>query len=222
MCPTNGIPVACQDDAKPCATARHIDPTTCNAREVYHLLTSGVVPRPIAWISTMNAQGMSNLAPFSFFTVVSIDPPIFAVTQVYPGPQRENKDTVANLLETNECIVNIVSDADAAIMNATCADYPRGVSEMDALGIETVPGTAVSVPGVKSSAIRFECTLRETLDIGNGRVVLLNVVHVVVAKRVLHADGVTIDDSLLHVVGRMGADVYTRTESQLEMKRPVL
>ncbi|CAK4708658.1 hypothetical protein LEN26_006076 [Aphanomyces euteiches] len=216
MCPGNPQPSIGAKETK------HFDVSTCNPRQLYQLLTGGVVPRPIAWISTVDRQGVSNLAPFSFFTVVSIAPPILAITQVYPGPQRENKDTVANLLETKECIVNVVNNDMAATMNATCADYPHGVSEIDTLGIATVRGTSVAVPGVLNSAVRFECTLRDTLDIGTGRVVLLDVVHIAVAKDVLAADGVTIDDTTVHLVGRLGGDAFSRTEDQFSMKRPTL
>ncbi|RHY32459.1 hypothetical protein DYB32_002561 [Aphanomyces invadans] len=200
--------------------ATHFDPASCNGRTLYQLLTGGVVPRPIAWISTINRAGVTNLAPFSFFTVVSVDPPIFAVTQVYPGPHRKNKDTVVNLLETKECVVNVVSDAMAATMNATCADYPYGTSEIDALAIKTVHSSVVRVPGVANSSVRFECTLRDTLDIGNGRVVLLNVVHIAVDNAVLGHDGNSIDTTLTHLVGRLGGDAYARTDDQFSIIRP--
>ncbi|ETV67075.1 hypothetical protein H257_16629 [Aphanomyces astaci] len=220
MCPSPDTPATTTSVAPLLHGAAHFDPATCNGRTLYQLLTGGVVPRPIAWISTMNRAGVTNLAPFSFFTVVSIDPPIFAVTQVYPGPHRKNKDTVVNLIDTNECVVNVVSEGMAATMNATCAEYPPGTSEMDVLGVKAVASSVVRVPGVARSAVRFECTLRDTMDIGNGRVMLLNVVHIAVDKAVLGPDGASIDSTLTHLVGRLGGDAYTRTNDQLTIKRP--
>ncbi|EQC37885.1 hypothetical protein SDRG_04906 [Saprolegnia diclina VS20] len=197
---------------------RSFAPSSTAPRQLYHLLTSAVVPRPIAWVSTRSAAGVTNLAPFSFFNVMSIDPPILAITQVYPKPGSD-KDTLLNLRATNECVVNFVPAHMAELMNATSKDYPHGVSEIEKLEIPTIQSTQVQVPGVAGSPIRMECTLRDVLEIGNGKTMLLNVIEFQV-NQALFSEGDAIDGSRAPTLGRMGNNDYTTTSQLLEMLRP--
>nr|AIG56192.1 secreted protein [Achlya hypogyna] len=171
-------------------------------------------------ISTVSATGTTNLAPFSFFTVVSSDPPIVSYTQIFPTPGTD-KDTLTNLKATKECVVNFVSAALVDVMNATSAPFPHGVSEIDALGIATIASQKVQVPGVAASPIRMECTLRDVLEIGNGKVVLLEVVHFEVDEALLTERG-QIDSNCVSAVGRMSRNDYVATRDLFEIVRPTL
>jgi flavin reductase (DIM6/NTAB) family NADH-FMN oxidoreductase RutF len=148
---------------------------------------------------------------------------VLAVTQVNPR-DRAAKDTLANLRATHECVVNIVSEDQAAVMNASCGDYPPDVSEFSAVGIASEPSQLVAVAGVKDAKVRFECKLREVLAISSlpmgGHMMLLDVVNIFVNESVL-VDG-QIAPHLLNSIGKLGGDLYTTTDERFEMARPNL
>ncbi|OQR98032.1 hypothetical protein ACHHYP_09265 [Achlya hypogyna] len=197
---------------------RRFCPRATSPKQLYELLTGAVVPRPIAWVSTLSESGVSNLAPFSFFNVVSIEPPVLFITQVFPKPGSD-KDTLRNLRATRECVVNVVSADLATAMNATSRDYPSYVSEMEELAIATVASSCVKPPGVAASPIRMECKLRDVLEIGNGKTMLLDVVHFEVAESLI-TDANALDSTGMAAIGRMGLNDYTIASDLLNMLRP--
>ncbi|HEX4917335.1 MAG TPA: flavin reductase family protein [Limnobacter sp.] len=192
-------------------------------RDNYQLLTGAVVPRPIAWVSTLSAQGIANLAPYSFFTVASCKPPVLCVVQVNPRDRAE-KDTLSNLLATRECVVNVVSHVLVDAMNISCGDYPPEVDEFEKAGLRKSLSKAVAAPGVEEALVRFECTLREVKQIGEGTMggtmMLLDVLGVEVSESALQ-DGKIARD-LLDAVGKLGGDGYCTTRSHFDLKRPQL
>src|SRR5246500_4066736 len=132
----------------------NIIPSEIPHSEVYGILLNSVAPRPIAWVSTMSASGHLNLAPFSFFNAVCIDPPVLAFA---PGLRHgEAKDTLRNVRETNEFVVNIVTYDLAEKMNLTAGDYDASVNEFDLAQITTAPSQVVKVPRVAASPVSFE------------------------------------------------------------------
>lgn len=194
---------------------------------VYRLLTSGVVPRPIAWVSTRSAEGVDNLAPYSFFTVASVQPPVLAVTQVNPPnrpAERPHKDTLSNLQQRGECVVNVASSVQLELMNACAGDYPPDVSEFDAAGIERAPSVYVSVPGVAIAPVRYECRLRQILPVASnpmgGTMMLLDVVAIHVHESV-EANG-EISLAQHQTLGKMGGDGYSVAKEDAVLARPVL
>lgn len=201
----------------------YLKPAETDARHCYQLLVGAIIPRPIAWISTLAANGVSNLAPYSFFTVASCNPPVLCVTQVNPR-NRPEKDTLANLRATGECVVNIVSQDQAEAMNASCGDYPPGVSEFVALGIATVASQRVKPPGVLAARVRFECRLRDTLIISpepmGGSMMLLDVVGIFVDDAIRNQG--TIDPALLQAIGKLGGNGYSTTGERFELERPLM
>lgn len=194
-----------------------------NPQQHYKLLTGAVVPRPIAWVSTLSPKGVANLAPYSFFTVASVNPPVLCVVQVTPRG-RQQKDTLQNLLDGGDCVVNIVSKPDAEVMNQSCGDYPPEISEFDEVGIAQCVSQLVAAPGVASALVRFECKLREVKVIADapmgGQMMLLDVVGIEVADDAL-AEGV-IDPDVLQAVGKMGGDGYSVTTERFDLSRPVV
>jgi len=187
----------------------------------YHLLSGGVTPRPIAWISTRSSNGVDNLAPYSFFTVASCNPPVLLYTQV---TQRNgiDKDTLQNLIETGECVVNIANFTLLEKVNATSASIAVDESEFDYADVESCASYKVVPLSVKESPIRYECTLREVISIGDlpagGTVILLDVKFVYVRDD-LYIDG-TINQKLVDSVGKMGGDHYSLTSKNIELNRP--
>lgn len=190
-------------------------------QEKYRLLNGGVTPRPIAWISTCSKEGIDNLAPYSFFTVASCNPPVLLYTQV---TQRSgiDKDTLQNLKDTGECVVNIVSAELLEKMNATSASIHNEHSEFEHAEVERTASSIVRPSSVKGSPVRYECTLREIISVGDepasGTVVMLDVKSVYVRDD-LYDDGL-INQALIDSVGKMGGDGYSRTSDYLELERP--
>lgn len=189
--------------------------------EIYHHLVHGVVPRPIAWVSTLSKEGVSNLAPYSFFSVASVNPPVLTVTAV-PARDKLQKDTLANLLETQECVVNVVTEELLQPMNESCADYAHNQSEIEAVGIETIASESVKPAGVQASKVRFECKLRDTLNISNqpagGILILLDVIGIHIDESVAK-DG-KIDGKALNALGKLGGNDYSTTAEQITLARP--
>lgn len=192
-----------------------------NNQEKYRLLTGGITPRPIAWISTRSSDNVDNLAPYSFFTGASCNPPVLLYTQVAPSSELD-KDTLKNLVETGECVVNIV-DADLLEkMNMTSTSLGIDESEFDFAGVESCASEKVTPRSVKASPIRYECTLREVISVSDlpsgGKVILLDVKCIYVRDDLYNGD--VINQQLIDSVGKMGGDVYSLTSENLELKRP--
>ncbi|MCU4388238.1 flavin reductase family protein [Acinetobacter haemolyticus] len=193
------------------------------ANEIYRLLNGGVTPRPIAWISTLSLDGVANLAPYSFFNVASCNPPILWYSQVNPRTGQD-KDTLRNLIETKECVVHIVNTQLLEKMNLSCAALPSEQSEFDFAEIESCPSHGVKPLSVKGSMIRYECHLREVIQLSSlpsgGTVVLLDVKSIYVDDRLWQADTGMIDQQQLDSVGRMGGEFYSFTTGLQALKRP--
>lgn len=200
-----------------------LDLTENTNQNVYSYLVGGISPRPIAWISTLNSEGIANIAPYSFFTVASCKPAVLSVTQVNLS-DKTNKDTLNNLMATKECVVNIVSQELVEKMNQSCANYPSDISEFDAANIAQAPSLLVNAPSVAGSKVRFECKLREVISISNepggGKMMLLDVVGICINDSVM-SNGY-IDPKLLNAVGKMGGDYFTTTKDKFVLKRPQL
>lgn len=187
----------------------------------YRLLTNGVTPRPIAWISTRSKDGIDNLAPYSFFTVVSCNPPILMYTQVNQR-SGENKDTLQNLIDTGECVVNIVSHELVAQMNQTSASLEPQISEFEHAGIKSCPSHSVTPLSVADATVRYECQYKQSINLGDlpagGTMVLLDVKAIYVNDKILKGDN--IEQSLIDSVGKMGGNHYSLTKQLIELQRP--
>ena len=191
------------------------------ANDIYRLLVGGISPRPIAWISTLSVDGVANIAPYSFFNVASCNPPILWYSQVNPR-NGQDKDTIRNLIDTRECVVHIVNSALLEKMNLSCALLPPEQSEFDFANIEAEPSHRVAALSVKDAPIRYECQLREVLQLSTlpsgGTVALLDVKSIYVDDRLW--DGQIIDQQQLDSVGKMGGDFYSLTTDLRKLTRP--
>ncbi len=177
-----------------------IDPAETDPFSFYKLLNSVVVPRPIAWVSTVDGQGGDNLAPHSFFTVSCVSPPVVQFTSV------GRKDTLRNVEATGEFVVSFTPEALFEQVNATGTDFPYGVSEFDAVGLEREASERVAPPRVAASPVALECVLHSTLSFGNSTVVFGRVVLAVVSDEVLR-DGRP-EVRLLQPLSRLGANEW--------------
>jgi flavin reductase (DIM6/NTAB) family NADH-FMN oxidoreductase RutF len=197
------------------------DVSELESQEKYRLLNGGVTPRPIAWISTRSNDDVDNLAPYSFFTVASCNPPVLLYTQV---TQRScvDKDTLQNLIKTGECVVNIVNASLLEKMNLTSASINFDKSEFDFADVESCSSYKVMPRSVKESPIRYECTLREVIPISDlptgGTVILLDVKFVYVRDD-LYTNG-NINQQLVDSVGKMGGNHFSLTSENVEINRP--
>jgi len=199
-----------------------IDPHATDSNNVYKLLIGAIVPRPIAFVSTVSPEGILNLAPFSFFTAISADPPVICFCPMRRGGLNPCKDTLRNIATSREFVVNIVSEEFAQQMNATSAEFPPEVDEFRASGLTPIPSDLVKPPRVAESHVNMECRLYLWMEIGSkplsGNLVLGEVVRFHVDDRVV--DNFKIDPDKLQAIGRMGGAAYARTSNRFDMIRP--
>jgi flavin reductase (DIM6/NTAB) family NADH-FMN oxidoreductase RutF len=208
----------------------NVSPSNLSHSELYGLLLNSVAPRPIAWVSTLSASGQPNLAPFSFFNCVCVEPPLlaFAPGQRTPKPSSsdqargEDKDTLRNIRETKEFVVNVVMYELAEAMNLTSGEYDAAVNEFELAGLETAPSEIVKVPRVASSPVSFECKLSQILDFSPSPQSSSLVIGQVVSIHVndAHMKEGKLDRDSLDLIGRMGGIQYTRTAQRFDMVRP--
>lgn len=199
-----------------------LDFAALRPREAYGWMISTILPRPVAWVSTISADGRTNLAPFSFFQGVTANPPtlLFVPVNTRDGTK---KDTVRNIEAVPEFVVNLVSFALAEPMNRTAALLPYGESEFAAFGIAPAASETVRPPRVAAAPVAFECTLDRIVHIGEGplaaNVIFGRIQRAHIADAVLGPDGRP-DPGRLDLIGRLGGDGYARTTERFEMERP--
>lgn len=188
-------------------------------RDMHRLYLGFVQPRPIAWASTIGRDGSLNLAPFSFYNMVSANPPVVIFS---PALNRDgnDKDTLRNIRETGEFVVATATEDNAVVMNDTSTEFPYGVSEFQAAGLTPLPAVKVRAKLVKESPVNIECRMRQIVSLGcesgAGQVVFGDVLVVHIDDAVIGADGL-IDPDKLKAVGRMGGHLYTRTRDRFEL-----
>ena len=193
----------------------HVDTSTLAPLDSERLINSLVVPRPIAWISTVDSAGRGNLAPFSYFNVVSGGTaPVVMVSFSAHG----EKHTLANLVETGEFVVNVASDDLREAMVASSADAPAGTDEARALGLATSTSTVVRPPRLSGARAALECRTTDTLRIDDFTVAFGRVVHIYISDEVIR-DG-RVDPLLLAPVGRLGGSLYSTVAATHRMPRP--
>ena len=178
-----------------------MNPEAVGRREFYALLNSVVVPRPIAWVSSLSAAGVLNLAPHSFFTVSSVQPPMVQFTSV------GRKDSLNNVEATREFVVNFAAEHLYEQVNASGTNFPPEVSEFEATGVTAEPSRTVAVPRVAESPVALECTLHTTVELGDCTLVIGQVRHLAIDETML--DGNHPDIHRLRPLARLGKDEWT-------------
>jgi len=197
------------------------DPASLNIKNCHDLLVCAVLPRPIAFVSTIGPDGVNNLAPFSYFTILSSRP---VVVGFGIGPKRDGgkKDTLVNIEFAGDFVINVVTEDLAKAMNVTSGEYPPEVDEFKEAGLTAVPGERVKSPRVGESPLNLEGRLLQILEFGEvprinrfviGEVLRIHVQEGLMVNNIVKAER-------LKPIGRMGEDFYCRTQDIFEMKRP--
>ena len=185
-----------------------------SAKDRYKLLIGAIVPRPIAWVSTLSASGTVNLAPFSAFNYMGNDPAIIAFS---PGA---SKDTFLNIQRELEFVVNLVPVALMSAMNLTATDFPPEVSELEQAGLTSVASVQIRTPRVAQSPVNLECRVHSILEIGANRVVIGEVVEFHIEDELIDAEKLYVHSAKLDLLARMGgASAYITTRDVLELPR---
>jgi len=209
------------------AAMKTLNAADLSPQQNYKLLAGTILPRPIAFVSTIDAQGLRNLAPFSFFTVASANPPIVVFCpMVRPSNPRQlpaTKDTLANITATREFVINIVSEDFLEKMNQTAAEVPPEVDEWELSGLTPLPSELVRPPRVGESRMQMECRLTQLVIASDrplgGTLVLGEVLRFHLAEE-LSDSQLTIDPERLNAVGRMAGASYIRTRDRFDLERP--
>ena len=190
-----------------------IDPATIPSHHLHRTLLSAVAPRPIAFASTIDAEGKANLSPFSCFNVFGVNPSTLIFSPSRSGRGNELKDTYLNVKEVPEVVINIVTYSMIEQMNLASTEFPRGINEFFKSGFTPVASEKVRPYRVKESPVQLECRVRQVIETGDGpgaaNLVICEVVLIHVNEKVLDKTG-AIDTRKLDLVGRMGADYYVR------------
>jgi flavin reductase (DIM6/NTAB) family NADH-FMN oxidoreductase RutF len=211
-------------------------PSQLAHREFYNILISAVAPRPIAWVSSISASGQPNLAPFSFFNAVCAHPLLLAFAPAMRAPKKSGvataepggtlagqpKDTLRNIRDTREFVINIVTFELAEAMNLTSGDYDASIDEFELAKVASAPSKVVRPQRVAESPVSFECKLHQILDFNpapeGGSLVIGEIVSIHIDER--HMKEGRLDRNSLDLIGRMGGMQYTRTTERFEMVRP--
>jgi flavin reductase (DIM6/NTAB) family NADH-FMN oxidoreductase RutF len=201
-----------------------VDPANLSAGAAYFWQAATILPRPIAWASTLNEDGSANLAPFSFFTGVSSDPPTCLICvsrkKREPDGTRPPKDTWRNIERTGEFVIHVVNDALGAQMNATSRDFPYGTDEVAAVGLTKVASQKVAAPRIAEAPVAMECKLDRIVEIGrDGTAIIIGEIVLWHVRDELVVDG-KLDLGRLDAIGRMGGSTYVRTRELFDMPRP--
>lgn len=199
-----------------------LDFSSLSARDAYRWMISTIVPRPIAWVSTISPDGVTNLAPFSFFQGVCANPPTLMFVPVN-NRQGDPKDTIRNIEAVPEFAVNLVSHELGQAMSNTAALLPYGESEFATFGIEPAVSEKIRPPRVAAAPVAYECILDRIVHIGEGplaaNVVFGRILALHMRDELLGEDGLP-DTRKLDLIGRMGGDDYTTTRDTFTMERP--
>lgn len=193
-----------------------IDPATRSKVDNYKLLTNLVVPRPIAWVTTLGRDGVVNLAPFSFFNAVGGDP-LYLIISIGKNDAGEPKDTARNIEGSGEFVVNLVTEELFDAMNVSAADFPPQRSEVEAAGLHTAASVHIRTPRLVEAAASLECRLHSAQPLGENTLVIGEVVMFHVADPLI--------DERLHIhdfapIGRLGSpSVYCRTTDRFDVPR---
>jgi len=184
----------------------------------YKLLNSVVIPRPIAWITSIDEAGKVNAAPYSYFNLMGIDPPIVTIGPQYRYDFRDGiKDTPRNIRKSGTFVINIVNESLAKKMDNTSAFYPSGVSEVEDQNLALVPSVRVGVPRIADAPASLECREHTTQFIGNTRIIIGEVLHLWIEDELVDLNNYHINMRALQAVGRIGGGKYIRTRDIFDL-----
>ncbi|MCL6571086.1 MAG: flavin reductase family protein [Bacillus sp. (in: Bacteria)] len=199
-----------------------IDPTSNTERENYKLLIGSIIPRPIAFVTTHSKSGIVNGAPFSYFNIVSSNPPLISLS-IQRGNEGKQKDTARNIIETKEFVIHIVDEQNVEKVNITSAMLPPDQSELELANLTSVISTKISVPGINEAKVRMECVLEHSFHIGAketvgcdliiGKIVYFHIDEDIYENGRINQDG-------LAAVSRLAGNNYAKIGEVFTIERP--
>lgn len=190
------------------------------ARQAYKVMIGTVVPRPIAWVTTISPDGVVNAAPYSFFNCLSADPPILALG-VENKPGLSFKDTAYNIRHTEVFTVNIVDFANVEAMAATAAPFDPEVDELKMAGLTAIDGTMVACPRIAEAPVSFECRRHISIAVSSAREIILGRIEMAhVREDIIDLETYYSDSQKLDAIGRMGGDGYSMTRQVFDLPTP--
>lgn len=202
---------------------RIITPGTLPTADLHQYLLGAVAPRPIAFVSTIDPEGRVNLAPYSFFNAFSSNPPILVFSSNRRVENNTTKDTLHNIMQSRECVVNVVSYPIVRQMMVCSVDFPNEISEFEQTGLTPIPASQVKAPLVKESPVNMECRVTDILTLGDqggaGHLIICNVVCMHIDESVLD-ENQRIDPHKIDLMGRMGRAFYVRASGAAVMSMP--
>ena len=203
---------------------KKFNPAKLDIRSNYHLMISGIVPRPIAFVSSISKNGAVNLAPYSFFNGFGANPPIVGFSPALSGRTGKPKDTLLNIQDTKEFTISIANSSMVGQVSLSSCEYERSIDEFDITGLTKKDSDLVAPPYVSESAFVMECKLHDIIYLGNkpasGNLILGEIVMFHVSEEILDPNGI-IDPILLDAISRMGGSWYSKSKDGLfEFKKP--
>lgn len=199
-----------------------IDPKKQTFKENYKLMIGSILPRPIAFVSTVSEEGINNIAPFSFFTGITSDPPTICFAPTRRGTDGLEKDTLVNIRKTKQFVINVVSEDIVEAMNDTATEFAPEIDEFEQTGLTASPAQIVKAPLLKESKISFECELMQVVEIGpaqaGGGFLVIGEIKLFHVDDTLLKNG-RIDTGLLNPVGRLAGAEYTKLGERFTLKR---
>ena len=201
-----------------------INPSEVSNKDRYKLMIGAILPRPIAWVSTIDRAGKLNVAPFSYFTGVCREPMTLLFCPGYSPQKAGKKDTLRNIEEVPEFVINLVNEDVAEAMNLTAAILPHGQSEFEFAGLTPGPSETIQVPRVAEAPIAYECKLQRIVTVsdqpGGGSAVFGEVQRIHIRDDIYQAGYILLD--AYKPIGRIGGAGYVRVTDTFEMQRPVV
>ncbi len=195
---------------------KSFDPSDLPIPKVHDLLLSSIAPRPIAFVSTMSASGEINLSPFSFFNVFGANPPICIFSPARSGRTGETKNTLDFILETKECVINIVNEDILHQISLASGEYPKGINEFEKAGFTMLASEKVKPPRVAESFVQLECKVKQVIETGtgggSGNLIISEVVMIHVSEKVLDENN-NIQPLKMKYIARLGKDFYCRVDA---------
>ncbi|WP_096816976.1 flavin reductase family protein [Lactococcus fujiensis] len=184
-------------------------------RQIYKLMSGSIIPRPIAWVTTQNRSGLVNVAPFSFFNVVSSQPPLVSIAFT------AKKDTFNNIMATKEAVIHLISSQNVKEMNLTASKLNSNESEADKYDLELIPSQRVTVPSLKNSLVRFETVLYKHIPLENdAQFVILKLKNFIFDEEVLEESSLHILAEKLDPVARLAGNNFATLGEQWTLIRP--
>lgn len=199
----------------------HFASDNISPKTAYKLLSSTILPRPIAFVTSLNSDGQANAAPFSFFNAMGSEPPVIVIGFT-PQADGSQKDTPNNILMTKEFVVNLVDEPLAAQMNICAATLPSDVDEIALAELETTPSFEIAPPRLTAAPVSLECRYYDDMKLsGGGRIIVGEVIHFHIKDEVIsNTDPLRIDVDKLSPISRLSGSKYGRITDQFEIQRP--